>query len=52
MHQDTEALKQRLESMDDYNPESVYNAVDSTCINYIDIKCLDNFFKRTKTKGI
>ena len=52
MHVDSEKLKQRLESMDDYNADAVFQTVDSSNIHYIDIKCLDNFFKRNKTKGI
>ena len=30
----------------------MYQAIDNTNIHYIDIKCLDNFFKRNFTKGI
>ena len=38
--------------MDDWNKDSVYAAVDSTNITYIDIKAFDGFFKRNRTKGI
>ena len=38
--------------MDDWNKDSVYTAVDSTNISYIDLKALDGFFKRNRTKGI
>ena len=51
-HIETEEKKQRLESMDDWNVDSVYAAVDSTNITYIDIKALDGFFKRNRTKNV
>lgn len=44
--------KQRLESMEDYSEENVYYTIDPINISYIDIKGLDNFFKKSKTKGI
>ena len=52
MHNESETVKQRLESMDDYSADGVFNTVDYSRITYIDIKILDNFFKRLRTKGI
>ena len=52
MHVESEALKQRLESMDDWSNEAVYAAIDSTNITYIDMKTLDGFFKRNLIKGV
>lgn len=52
LHQETEALKQRLESSRDFAPDAAYKSVDYTNIGRIDIKCLDNFFKRMFAKNI
>ena len=38
--------------MDDWNVDAVYAAVDPSNITYIDIKTLDGFFKRNRTKGV
>lgn len=51
-HIETELLKQRLESMEDWSPEAVYSTVDTSNITYIDIKLIDSFFKRYSAKGI
>ena len=51
-HIETEKLKQRLESMEDWSEDGVYQAVDNTNITYIDIKMLDRFLKKYGAKGI
>lgn len=38
--------------MDDYSEENVYFTLDPINISYVDIKGLDGFFKKTRTKGI
>ena len=52
LHRETEALKQIMESHMDYSPQAAYAAVDNTAIGFVSIKTLDNFFKRTFTKGV
>ena len=52
LHRETETLKQHLETCLDYDQEACYNTVDCQSIGYIDVKALDNFFRRTFTKGI
>lgn len=52
LHRETEALKQLLESHLDYTPEAAYAAVDNSAIGFVSIKTIDNFFKRTFTKGV
>ena len=38
--------------MDDWSQDAVYAAIDTTNITYIDMKGLDGFFKRNRTKGV
>ena len=52
MHRESEALKQLFESYLDYTPQAAYAAVDNSSIGFINIKTLDNFFKRHFTKGV
>ena len=41
-----------LESHLDYTPEAAYDAVDNSSIGFVSMKTIDNFFKRTFTKGV
>lgn len=52
MHRETEALKQLLESHLDHTPQGAYNAIDNSALGFVNIKSLDNFFKRHFTKGV
>jgi hypothetical protein len=52
MHTVTEALKQRLEAAADYDDAACYSTVDNQSVGFIDVKCVDNFFRRTLTKGV
>lgn len=37
--------------MSDYAPHAAYKCVDYTNIGFVDVKVLDNFFKRMFTKN-
>ena len=52
LHIETEELKQKLESARDFEKNAAYKSVDYTNIGHIDMKCLDNFFKRVFTKNV
>ena len=51
-HREQEDLKHIFESCTDYSANKAYKSVDYQGIGFIDIKTLENFFRRLKCKGI
>jgi hypothetical protein len=50
LHSTTEKLKQELESQLDYNPDSVYQAIDDWGYGFIDARNMKSFFRNNKCK--
>ena len=48
LHSITENLKQELESQLDYNPDSVYQAIDDWGYGFIDARNMKSFFRNNK----
>ena len=51
-HEEVEPLKQKMETHAGYSHKVAFKTIDPTNIGFIDVKTLDNFFKRNRCKGI
>mgnify|MGYP001567764964 FL=1 len=51
LHKKSEALKQELESMPDFNGDAVYKSIDDWGYGFVDTRNLKGFFRNNKSKA-